>query len=48
MNSLFECDMEDKRLAMMGIVFICPYSGCSLWTLCPYAARSRNEKGGAK
>lgn len=46
MITMFECDMENERLAMTGIIFLCPYSGCELYTSCPYAAR--DKEGGAK
>ena len=41
MTSLFECDLENQRLAEKGIVFICPNSRCPLGLTCPYAERTR-------
>lgn len=45
METLFECDMENERLAEKGIEFICPNRYCPLHILCPYASRT-NEEGG--
>ena len=39
MTSLFECDLENQRLAEMGIVFVCPKSSCPLSYKCPYEQR---------
>jgi hypothetical protein len=39
MNSLFECDLENQRLAEKGIVFVCSKSSCPLSLKCPYAKR---------
>lgn len=41
MNSLFECDLENQRLAEKGIIFVCPKSSCPLSLTCPYAERAR-------
>lgn len=38
MRTLFECDMEDARLAEKGIVFVCPNHRC--------LSRTCNEEGG--
>ena len=43
--TLFECDMEDMRLAEKGIVFLCPNRMCPLYIQCPYAERDKDEKG---
>ncbi len=48
MKTLFECDMENARLAEKGIEFICPNRHCPLHILCPYAARTNYKEGGAK
>jgi len=48
MRTLFECDMENERLAEKGIVFVCPNPRCPLYILCPYVARENNEKGELK
>lgn len=51
MTSLFECDLENQRLAEEGIVFVCPNSRCPLSLKCPYAERTRiieSEEGGAE
>ena len=45
MRSLFECDMNNMRLAEKGIEFICPNHRCPLHILCPYAARTNHEEG---
>lgn len=41
MTSLFECDLENQRLAEVGIVFVCPKSSCPLSYKCPYEERTR-------
>lgn len=41
MTSLFECALENQRLAEMGIVFICPNSRCPLSMECPNAERTK-------
>ena len=46
MRTLFECDMEDARLAEKGIVFVCPNHRCPLRIVCPYVSRTCNEEGG--
>lgn len=51
MTNLFECDMENERLAEKGIVFVCLNSRCPLSYKCPYAERTRiieREEGRAK
>ena len=45
MTTLFECDMDDARMAEKGVVFACPNRRCPLHVVCPYAARTCNEKG---
>ena len=45
MKTLFECDMENERLAEKGIEFICPDCHCPLHILCPYAARTSYKEG---
>ena len=41
MTSLFECDLENQRLAEMGIVFVCTEKNCPLSLKCTYAERTR-------
>ena len=47
-KALFECDMENERLAEKGIEFICPNHHCPLRILCPYAKRTSYNEVGAR
>lgn len=45
MRTLFECDLENERLAEKGVMFTCLNRRFPLRIMCPYVARTPAYEG---